>query len=142
MVLAEGEPLNLKLSSALSVLYVEDNPVNVMLMAAMLERPECGDVALQSAADGPAGLAAALQLKPDLFLLDLSLPGMDGYELLRRLRTHPELASTPCVAVSANALTTEVAAALRAGFDDYVTKPFTLRQLAELVGRFRDAARG
>jgi signal transduction histidine kinase/CheY-like chemotaxis protein len=123
------------------VLYVEDNPVNVMLMTAMLEQPACGRVQLQSAADGPAGLQAAMQWQPDLILLDLSMPGMSGEELLHRLKADSQLLGKPCVAVSANALPTQIEAALRAGFDDYMTKPFTLQRLAELIGRYRNAGR-
>jgi CheY-like chemotaxis protein len=70
---------------------------------------------------------------PDLLLLDLNLPGLSGTELLRQIRAVPALASVRGVAVSANAMSADVAAALEAGFDDYVTKPFALDRLAALV---------
>jgi CheY-like chemotaxis protein len=117
----------------LEVLYVEDNPVNVALMEAMLARPECGPVRLRTAPDGPSGLAMTLAEPPDLLLLDLNLPGLSGTELLRQIRAEPALASVRGVAVSANAMSADVAAALEAGFDDYVTKPFALDRLAALV---------
>jgi CheY-like chemotaxis protein len=84
-----------------------------------------------------AGLAAARRLRPGLILLDLSLPGMDGRELLQRLRADPQLAAVPCVAVSAFALAPEIESALQAGFVDYITKPFTLQRLAEVLDRHR-----
>jgi CheY-like chemotaxis protein len=121
----------------LRALYVEDNPTNLVLMQAMLERPECAGVTLHTATDGRTGLAAAQRLRPELILLDLSLPDMDGRELLQRLRDDPALAQVPCVAVSANALAPEVASALQAGFQDYVTKPFSLQRLVEVLDHYR-----
>jgi signal transduction histidine kinase/ActR/RegA family two-component response regulator len=124
---------------AMAVLYIEDNPVNAMLMEAMLARPECGWVTLQAEADGPGGLQAVGLSRPDLVLLDMSMPGMDGMEVLRHLRADATLAGLPCVAVSAHALASDIAAALEAGFDDYVTKPFTLERLVALLDRYRPA---
>ena len=140
---AEGVAVDLHAPQAeakrrpLSALYVEDNPTNLLLMQAMLERPECDGVTLHTATDGQSGLAAAQRLRPGLILLDLSLPDMDGRELLQRLRDDPALAQVPCVAVSANALAPEVASALQAGFQDYVTKPFSLQRLVEVLDHFR-----
>ena len=124
---------------AMVVLYIEDNPVNAMLMEAMLARPECGWVTLQAAADGPGGLQAVGLSRPDLVLLDMSMPGMEGREVLRHLRADATLAGLPCVAVSAHALAADIAAALEAGFDDYVTKPFTLERLVAVLDRYRPA---
>lgn len=121
----------------LSVLYVEDNPINLVLMEAMMSRPECAGVTLHTATDGLAGLAAARRLKPERILLDLSMPGMDGRALPHKLRAEPALAHIACVAVSANALTQDIETALQDGFHDYMTKPFTLRRLAELVDHYR-----
>ena len=123
----------------ISVLYVEDNPVNVLLMEAMLARPECGAVRLRAEPDGPSGLRAARQQRPDLVLLDMAMPGMSGTELLHEIRADAQLAGLPCVAVSANALAADIAAALQAGFDDYVTKPFTLERLVALLENYRPA---
>jgi signal transduction histidine kinase/ActR/RegA family two-component response regulator len=121
----------------LSVLYVEDNPTNLVLMQAMIDLPEFAGVTLHTATDGPAGLAAARQLRPGLILLDLSLPGMDGRELLQQLRVDAALKAVPCIAVSAYALAPEIESALQAGFQDYVTKPFSLQRLVEVIDRCR-----
>ena len=113
------------------VLYVEDNAANALLMQAMLSlRP---DLQLEVAVDGPAGLAAALRERPDLVLLDLDLPGMSGHEVLQRLRADARSADIPCVAVSANALSQEIQRAQRAGFADYLTKPFTVTKLFRAI---------
>lgn len=126
----------------LDVLYVEDNPVDVRLMEAMLARPECGKVSLRSAPDGPQGLLMAQHKRPDLMLLDMNLPGLSGLELLLRMRTQPALADVRCVAVSARAMRQDIDTALAAGFDDYVTKPFALQRLAQMIQRYRTMAGG
>jgi PAS domain S-box-containing protein len=103
------------------VLYVEDNLSNALVVEAILaSRP---DLRLELAADGPAGLEAARQVKPDLILLDIDLPGLSGLQVLERLRADPATAAIPCVALSANAMPEDIAAALAAGFLDYWTKP-------------------
>ena len=107
-----------------TVLYVEDNPVNQLLMQGMLARRP--DTRLVTAANGPDGLALAERSPPDLVLLDIQLPGMDGYEVLRRLRQNPATRDVPVVAVSANAMPDDLLQAHEAGFDDYVTKPLDL----------------
>ena len=107
-----------------TVLYVEDNPVNQLLMEGMLARRP--GTRLLTAANGPDGLAMAGQSPPDLVLLDIQLPGMDGYEVLRRLRQMPATRGVPVIAVSANAMPDDLEQAREAGFDDYVTKPLDL----------------
>ncbi len=115
------------------VLYIEDNPVNQVLMEGMLaHRP---GIALLQAERPEDGLALALDARPDLVLLDIQLPGMDGFEVLRRLRAHPATREIPVVAVSANAMPADIDAARRAGFDDYLTKPLELPRLLEQVDR-------
>ncbi|MBX3635010.1 MAG: response regulator [Rubrivivax sp.] len=126
----------------IDVLYVEDNAVNVLLMEAVMTRPDLAGATLHVAVDGPAGLAAAQRVRPDLILLDLSLPGMNGLELLQALRADAATAVIPCVAVSANAMPQDVQSTLDAGFADYVTKPFRIEQIAALVDRFRPPAAG
>ncbi|MBX3638173.1 MAG: response regulator, partial [Rubrivivax sp.] len=113
------------------VLYVEDNPVNVMLMEAMLER-EPG-VRLTSAPLPELGLDLARADRPDLILLDIQLPGMDGFEVLRRLRADEATRAIRVVAVSANAMHGDVEEALAAGFDGYLTKPLDIAQLLAVV---------
>jgi CheY-like chemotaxis protein len=85
-------------------------------------------------ADEPvAGLAIAQAFPPDLVLLDIQLPGMDGFEVLRRLRAGHRTADVPVIAVSANAMPDDIATARSAGFDDYLTKPVDLQRLLALV---------
>ncbi len=108
-------------SRAGRLLYIEDNPVNVMLIEELV-RTQMG-MAIQSAINGEAGVEAARQLRPDLILIDIQLPDIDGFEVLRRLRAQPETAATPCIALSANAMPEDITRALSAGFSDYWTKP-------------------
>ncbi|NDG41041.1 MAG: response regulator [Betaproteobacteria bacterium] len=120
------------------VLYVEDNRLNVLVMRHAFKRLE--GVRLEVATDGGSGLALAQQLRPDLLLIDLNLPVLNGTELMRRLRADPALAGTPCVAVSANSLPTDIELALGAGFDDYITKPFAVDRVLDVVQRLRREA--
>jgi PAS domain S-box-containing protein len=113
------------------VLYIEDNEVNQVLMQGMLaHRPA---IALRLAALPEEGVAMALARTPDLVLLDIQLPGVDGYEVIRRLRTHPALAGTPVIAVSANAMPSDLAQAHDAGFSGYLTKPLDMQRLLNAV---------
>ncbi|MDH4061748.1 MAG: ATP-binding protein [Aquincola sp.] len=116
------------------VLDVEDNPVNQILMREML-RLQPG-VELEMDADGHSALARVALWRPQLVLLDLDLPGMSGYEVLRRLRAEPTTAGIPCVAVSAFALGPEIQNALDQGCVAYLTKPFELAQLYDVIGRY------
>ncbi len=118
----------------LRVLYVEDNPVNQILMREML-RSQPG-VELEMDADGPSALVRAVRWQPQLVLLDLDLPGMSGYEVLRCLRADPATAGIPCVAVSAFAHGPEIANALEQGCVAYLTKPFEMAQLYDMIGRY------
>jgi CheY-like chemotaxis protein len=107
--------------SGLHVLCVEDNPVNLQLVRELIAlRPR---VRLRTAVDGLSGVAAALDERPDLLLLDLQLPDIDGLEVMRRVRDVPAMAGCRIVALSADAMPDHIAAALAAGFDDYWTKP-------------------
>ncbi len=113
------------------VLYIEDNEVNQLLMEGMLaKRP---GVQLLITGTPEDGVALALQAHPALVLLDIQLPGIDGYEVLRRLREHPATRDIPVVAVSANAMPADREKAALAGFVDYVTKPVDLAQLLAVV---------
>ena len=80
-----------------------------------------------------AGLAMALAQPPDLVLLDIQLPGIDGFEVLRLMRCQPSLGQVPVIAVSANAMPDDLADARRAGFADYLTKPVDMARLLALV---------
>ena len=116
-----------------SVLYIEDNPVNVILMEAMLARLPL--VRVLSAPLPLEGLALARSERPDLILLDIQLPGIDGFEVLRRLRADEATRTIPVVAVSANAMPSDIDAGFAAGFSAYLTKPIELEQLLATVQR-------
>jgi len=113
------------------VLYIEDNPVNLLLMESMFER--LPGLLLRTASDPAQGLAEATTSPPDLVLLDIQLPGMDGFALLQHLRDHPRTRHVPVIAVSADAMPDSVHRGQAAGFADYLTKPVELDRLAEAV---------
>lgn len=120
------------------VLYVEDNPVNVLLMQNTLAR--MSDVELKIATTGETGLSMALKEPPDLILMDIHLPGMSGYDTLKHLRQHPETRDIPVIAVSAAALSEEIAQGLAAGFRRYITKPFNIQDLLKQIRENLDQA--
>ena len=131
----EGAAPRTQAASALqwTVLYVEDNPVNMLLMEAMLGRLR--SVTLLSAATPERGLALARNEQPDLILLDIQLPGMNGFELQQRLRADPRTRAIPTIAVTANAMQIDLDAGAAAGFAAYLTKPVELEQLLTTVQR-------
>ncbi|GAB4475780.1 MAG: ATP-binding protein [Burkholderiaceae bacterium] len=119
-----------------TLLYIEDNPSNVELLAGVLAlRP---GLELVVAADGTSGLALAREQRPDLIVVDVALPDIDGYEVCRRLRADAAFARAPIVALSANAMAGDIEKGRRAGFDAYLTKPLDvpafLAELDRLLG--------
>ena len=114
-----------------TVLYIEDNPVNVVLMEAMLARAP--GLLLLSEPHPLSGLERARSVQPDLILLDIQLPDMSGFEVLRHLRESAATRHIPVIAVSANAMDDDIAAGHAAGFADYVTKPLELHKLLSAV---------
>ncbi|MEO3690091.1 PAS domain-containing hybrid sensor histidine kinase/response regulator [Roseateles paludis] len=125
---APGAAVQVQRDRPWQVLYVEDNTVNALLMeAALAAMPS---IALHIAPDGASALRSAAQQRPDLLLLDLQLPDMDGFGLLERLRRELGLQQVPAVAVSADAMPDDVNRALAQGFTAYWTKPLQLTSLA------------
>jgi adenylate cyclase len=117
------------------VLVADDMPANVEILQMRLESRGY-DVAVAN--DGDNALARIVDLKPDLILLDIMMPGIDGIEVCRRVRADPTLPYTPIVMVTAKADKKDVAAGLDAGADDYLTKPI---DHAELMARVRSMLR-
>jgi CheY-like chemotaxis protein len=114
-----------------TVVYVEDNPANLRLMERIVAQR--GDIRLLTATAGLEGLELVRRHRPDLVLLDLHLPDVDGAEVLRRLQADPATATVPVVMVSADATPGQIERLLAAGAQDYLTKPFDLTRLLEAL---------
>jgi len=115
------------------VLYVEDNPVNTLIVEELVTRRP--GMTMRSAEDGTSGLALAAKHRPDLILLDMQLPDMDGREVFRRLKLDPSTARIPCIALSGEAAPEEIQAALAAGFAGYLTKPVDFEAFDQALDR-------
>ena len=115
------------------ILVVEDNERNLKLLRDVLEY---GGYDVRAARTAEDGITLAVNEPPDLVLMDLQLPGIDGVEALRRLRESPQTADIPVVAVTAQAMKQDRERALRAGFDGYVEKPINVRAFPDQVRGF------
>lgn len=114
-----------------SVLYIEDNPANMRLVVQIFgRRPH---IKLLEACDAPTGLALAIKHQPDLILMDINLPGMDGYAALENLQQHAVTQAISVIAVSANAMQIDIDKGLAAGFDGYITKPLDMENFLSTV---------
>jgi signal transduction histidine kinase/DNA-binding NarL/FixJ family response regulator len=127
------------LDQKVKILYIEDNRENRMLVRAVLE---AAGYLIVDAEDGLAGIEAAIREEPALILLDINLPGVDGYEIVAILKSFPNLASTPVIAVTAYAMQGDRQRTLVAGCDGYIQKPIDVdafpRQVAEFLGGKRE----
>jgi two-component system cell cycle response regulator DivK len=115
------------------ILVVEDNERNLKLLRDVLEY---AGYEVRGARTAEDGITLAVSEPPDLVLMDLQLPGIDGIEALHRLRESPGTADIPVVAVTAQAMKEDRERALRAGFDGYVEKPISVRAFTDQVRRF------
>ncbi|MBN2004980.1 MAG: response regulator [Anaerolineae bacterium] len=118
------------------ILYIEDNPGNRMLVRRILM---VEDFVVVEAEDGLLGVEAALREKPDLILMDMNLPEMDGYELTKKLRSISELDGIPIIAMTANVMLGDKEKTLEAGCDGYIPKPIDVDELPRQIRRFLDA---
>ena len=118
------------------ILVVEDQEDNRQILRDLL-----GSVGYDmiEAGDGEAGVAAAAAQRPDLILMDIQLPLMDGYVATRRIKANPELKGIPIIVVTSYALSGDEAKARAAGCDAYVTKPYSPRQLLAKIKEFLPA---
>jgi CheY-like chemotaxis protein len=115
------------------ILVVEDNERNLKLLRDVLEY---AGYEVRTARTAEDGVTLAVSEPPDLVLMDLQLPGIDGIEALHRLRESPRTADIPVVAVTAQAMKQDRERALRAGFNGYVEKPISVRAFPDQVRRF------
>jgi len=120
------------------ILYVEDNDDNVYMLKTRLELLD--DFEVLVAEDGETGCAMAAADKPDLIMMDLELPVVDGWEAMRRLRHDPTTCDIPIIALSAHALTGSREKALAAGCDEFDTKPVDFDRLVTTIRRILDRA--
>ena len=116
-----------------TILVVEDNRLNMKLVRDVLE---FAGYDVLEASTGEEGVELALGLRPDLVLMDLQLPGIDGTEALRRIQQSAGARLMPVVAVTASAMATDREAAVRAGFDGFLEKPINARALPSQVASF------
>ncbi|MDO8311764.1 MAG: response regulator, partial [Sideroxyarcus sp.] len=104
-----------------TVLYVEDNPANLKLVEQIIARHP--GIHLLTAVNGNSGIEIARTSLPDVILMDINLPGINGFEALKILRADPTTAHIPVIALSANAMPRDIERGLKAGFFRYITKP-------------------
>ncbi len=116
--------------SAKTILYVEDNEMNRKIVRDLLKRTA---YQLTEAHDGEAGVAAALEQRPDLILMDIQLPKISGLEAIRRLRAEPASAHTPIIAITSFALSGDEQKAKAAGATAYLAKPYSPFDLLNLI---------
>ncbi len=116
--------------SAKTILYVEDNEFNRKIVRDLLKRTS---YALIEAHDGEAGVATALEKRPDLVLMDIQLPKISGIEATRRLRADPVTAATPIIAITSFALSGDEHKAKEAGATAYLTKPYSPKELLAMI---------
>lgn len=123
-----------------TILYVEDNPANRMLVQQVLEGVGYRVI---EAVDGLSGIKMAQEIHPDLILMDINIPGMDGYEAATRIKSLPELGHIPIIALTAKVMSGDRERALTAGCDGYIAKPIDIdlfpRQIAEFLGGLRES---
>ncbi len=115
------------------VLYIEDNPQNMRLVRKMLR---IGGYDMIEAVNGLTGVAIAAREKPDLILMDINLPDIDGLEATARLKASPDLAHIPVIALTANAMHGDRERFIAAGCDGYLAKPVTKNELLNTVAHF------
>lgn len=118
---------------ARTVLLIEDNEQNRYLATFLLEQH---GYRVEAAPDGPSGVAEARRLRPDMILLDIQLPGMDGYAVARALRQIPELDAVPIVAVTSYAMVGDREKSLEAGCNGYIEKPINPETFVAEIARF------
>jgi len=121
------------------ILLVEDNEMNRDMLSRRLERK---GYQVMMAVDGGAGVEMAVSEAPDLILMDMSLPVLNGWEATRQIKAHPQTRAIPIIALTAHAMDSDRQNALDAGCDDYETKPIELPRLLEKIERLLQKPHG
>ena len=116
-----------------TVLAIEDNKVNMLLVSRVVEAE---GYELLRAEDGPEALDLLKETRPDLILLDVNIPGINGLDLARMIRDDEKLATVPVVATTANVLVGDKERCLEAGCDEYLPKPLDIRRLREVMDHY------
>lgn len=116
------------------ILYIEDNPANIKLISQLIDTLD--QVTLKTAHEAELGIMLAEQYRPDLILLDINLPGMNGYQILKCLRDQAVFQNTPVLAVTANAMPGDIEQAMQAGFDECIIKPIDIQVFFNTVGHY------
>lgn len=119
------------------ILYIEDNPLNMRLVRKILKSLQYDMV---EAIDGHSGLDMVAHERPDLILVDVNLPDIDGLEVTQRLKQDREFAHIPIIALTANAMHGDREHCLAAGCDGYIAKPVARQELKNVLGHFLQAA--
>ncbi len=115
-----------------SIVIIEDNQDNYDLLCDSLEQ----DYDLEQAHDGLEGLNKVRLMRPDIVLMDMSLPEMDGWEVSRCLKADPEVADIPIIALTAHAMSGDRKRCIEAGCNDYLSKPVNMKKLSEMIDRY------
>jgi two-component system cell cycle response regulator DivK len=115
------------------ILYIEDNPENRLLMRRVLMAE---GYIVEEASDGNSGLQKAAESPPDLILMDINLPEIDGYEVTARLKQLPNMVGVPIIAVTANVMKGDREKTLAAGCDGYIQKPIDIDLLPSQIESF------
>lgn len=113
------------------ILYIEDNPANLRLMEAIINR--LPNLTMKSTHTAELGLEMARDIKPDIILMDINLPGMDGIAALKKLRAHEQTKNIPVIAISAAAMPKEIKRGQDAGFEKYITKPIKVPEVLQAI---------
>jgi len=130
MIEEQGAPKQLSNVNG-TILYVEDNPANLNLMEMIVERTE--GLSMISAHNAELGLELAVNKKPQMIILDINLPGMDGFAALKKLQKMESTKNIPVIALSANAMNKDIRKGLDAGFKQYLTKPIKIDEVADAI---------
>jgi CheY-like chemotaxis protein len=119
-----------------TLLYIEDNPDNLHLVEALVDQYK--NLHLISAPNALTGFDLATSKKPDLILMDINLPGMNGLQAMKRLRGTTETRLIPIIALTSNSMPQDIEAGLKAGFDGYLTKPIKVSELMQTIEQTLD----